>query len=249
MKSKAGQNRNVVLRIITCPIRALGRARDLYVRSLTGCGTIATHNPSSRSRRVPNYHTSHFTSLPRSLSAAASTSNGGGEDLRELMRAASARVYGHKNEKEELKNAQILGKGFDYFSAEIPQDEANGGELIDMQLLRMSPPTSPSPFSPPTSAPAAPKSKRPSPPLLPSSPPSSSRAGWPALRAVSFSFSSFVTTIVVGAQTWGSAILAGLSFFALGWVIKGGNPLPSFKTDDDNNEPSSSETADADARR
>ncbi|CAL1361349.1 unnamed protein product [Linum trigynum] len=99
MKSKAGQNRNVVLRIITCPIRALGRARDLYVRSLTGCGTVATHNPSRR-RRVPNYHTTHFTSLPRSLSAAASTSNGGGEDLRELMRAASARVYGHKNEAE-----------------------------------------------------------------------------------------------------------------------------------------------------
>ncbi|CAI0393448.1 unnamed protein product [Linum tenue] len=92
MKSKAGQNRNVVLRIITCPIRALGRARDLYVRSLTGCGTVATHNPSRR--RVPNYHPSH------SLSAAASTSNGGGEDLRELMRAASARVYGHKNEAE-----------------------------------------------------------------------------------------------------------------------------------------------------
>lgn len=33
-------------------------------------------------------------------------------------------------------------------------------------------------------------------------------------------------------QAWGSAILAGLSFFALGWVIKGSNPLPSFKSDD-----------------
>lgn len=30
-------------------------------------------------------------------------------------------------------------------------------------------------------------------------------------------------------QAWGSAILAGLSFFALGWFIKGSNPLPSFK--------------------
>ncbi|XP_073301911.1 uncharacterized protein [Primulina huaijiensis] len=29
-------------------------------------------------------------------------------------------------------------------------------------------------------------------------------------------------------QAWGSAILAGLSFFALGWIIKGSNPLPSF---------------------
>ncbi|CAL1410306.1 unnamed protein product [Linum trigynum] len=53
-------------------------------------------------------------------------------------------------------------------------------------------------------------------------------------------------------QAWGSAILAGLSFFALGWVIKGGNPLPSFKPDDDSNNndnPSSSVTADTNARR
>lgn len=30
-------------------------------------------------------------------------------------------------------------------------------------------------------------------------------------------------------SAWGSAILAGLSFFALGWVIKGENPIPSFR--------------------
>ncbi|KAL3643480.1 hypothetical protein CASFOL_014295 [Castilleja foliolosa] len=30
-------------------------------------------------------------------------------------------------------------------------------------------------------------------------------------------------------HAWGTAILAGVSFFALGWVIKGSNPLPSFK--------------------
>ncbi|XP_072961754.1 uncharacterized protein [Typha angustifolia] len=28
-------------------------------------------------------------------------------------------------------------------------------------------------------------------------------------------------------QAWGTAILAGVSFFALGWLIKGSNPLPS----------------------
>ncbi|KAK2972893.1 hypothetical protein RJ640_030010 [Escallonia rubra] len=33
-------------------------------------------------------------------------------------------------------------------------------------------------------------------------------------------------------HAWGTAILAGASFFALGWFIKGGNPLPSFKRDD-----------------
>lgn len=30
-------------------------------------------------------------------------------------------------------------------------------------------------------------------------------------------------------HAWGTAILAGVSFFALGWVIKGGNPIPSFQ--------------------
>lgn len=33
-------------------------------------------------------------------------------------------------------------------------------------------------------------------------------------------------------NAWGTAILAGLSFYALGWIIKGSNPLPSFKSDD-----------------
>ncbi|CAN1810558.1 hypothetical protein LINPERHAP1_LOCUS25941 [Linum perenne] len=35
-------------------------------------------------------------------------------------------------------------------------------------------------------------------------------------------------------QAWGTAILAGVSFFALGWIIKGENPLPSFKSDHNN---------------
>ncbi|XP_077229328.1 uncharacterized protein LOC143862203 [Tasmannia lanceolata] len=39
-------------------------------------------------------------------------------------------------------------------------------------------------------------------------------------------------------QAWGTAIFAGLSFFALGWFIKGSNPLPS-KQDDDPKPPSS----------
>ncbi|KZV53221.1 hypothetical protein F511_21478 [Dorcoceras hygrometricum] len=50
-------------------------------------------------------------------------------------------------------------------------------------------------------------------------------------------------------QAWGTAILAGLSFFALGWIIKGSNPLPSFtagttssnKTEQESTSPSSSD--------
>ncbi|CAK7350494.1 unnamed protein product [Dovyalis caffra] len=40
-------------------------------------------------------------------------------------------------------------------------------------------------------------------------------------------------------HAWGTAILAGVSFFALGWFIKGSNPLPSFKTDDSSSSSSS----------
>ncbi|KAL1335858.1 uncharacterized protein [Arachis hypogaea] len=32
-------------------------------------------------------------------------------------------------------------------------------------------------------------------------------------------------------HAWGTALLAGLAFFALGWVIKGQNPLLSFRSD------------------
>jgi len=35
-------------------------------------------------------------------------------------------------------------------------------------------------------------------------------------------------------QAWGTAILAGVSFFALGWFIKGSNPLPSLSTSKNN---------------
>ncbi|XP_074308057.1 uncharacterized protein LOC141642959 [Silene latifolia] len=36
-------------------------------------------------------------------------------------------------------------------------------------------------------------------------------------------------------HAWGTAILAGGAFFALGWFIKGGNPLPSKKDDSQHN--------------
>ncbi|CAK8530623.1 unnamed protein product [Lathyrus sativus] len=39
-------------------------------------------------------------------------------------------------------------------------------------------------------------------------------------------------------HAWGTAILAGTAFFALGWFIKGENPIPSFNSN--NNKPSSS---------
>ncbi|CAA0817845.1 Unknown protein [Striga hermonthica] len=47
-------------------------------------------------------------------------------------------------------------------------------------------------------------------------------------------------------HAWGTAILAGLSFFALGWAIKGSNPLPSFKSNDTNKSSPSGGSGDED---
>ncbi|CAN0905757.1 hypothetical protein LINGRAHAP2_LOCUS23854 [Linum grandiflorum] len=79
----------MLVRIITSPIRALGKAKDLYVRSLTDCAA----GPRQKRRRNNNNN---------NLSVAPSirTINATGEDLQELMRAASVRYYGHQNEAE-----------------------------------------------------------------------------------------------------------------------------------------------------
>lgn len=45
-------------------------------------------------------------------------------------------------------------------------------------------------------------------------------------------------------HAWGTAILAGGAFFALGWFIKGGNPLPSIGAD---SQAPSAHTSDADS--
>lgn len=85
MRSKKGQNQNKFVRIITTPIRVLGKARDMYVRSITTCGNNMNYsNPVDPAGR--------FEAFPRSYSAVTSRSGGDSEDFAELMRAASART-------------------------------------------------------------------------------------------------------------------------------------------------------------
>ncbi|KAI4316600.1 hypothetical protein L6164_024566 [Bauhinia variegata] len=87
MRSK-GQNQSMLVRIIMSPIRALGKARDLYVRSITNCGDNMNYGGNFDAA-------GRFAALPRSYSAATSRSDDG-EDFRELMRAASARTMVNK---------------------------------------------------------------------------------------------------------------------------------------------------------
>ncbi|WJX35301.1 hypothetical protein P8452_23314 [Trifolium repens] len=88
-KSGKEQKQNKIVRIITTPIRVLGKARDMYVRSITKCGNNMNYSN-------PIDPTGRFENLPRSYSAVTSRSGGGGgdnsEDFAELMRAASART-------------------------------------------------------------------------------------------------------------------------------------------------------------
>ncbi|XP_028806949.1 uncharacterized protein LOC114761692 [Neltuma alba] len=83
MRSK-GQSQNAFVRFITSPIRALGRARDFYVRNITKCGYNMNYsNPVDAAGR--------FAAFPRSYSANTSRSEDS-EDFAELVRAASART-------------------------------------------------------------------------------------------------------------------------------------------------------------
>lgn len=85
------------MKIIKTPIRALGKARDLYVRSLTGCATRS------------NYGANYGAELPRSFSTSvvSSVSANDDEDYRELVRAASVRGLGHENEMKMVLEQQL----------------------------------------------------------------------------------------------------------------------------------------------
>ncbi|XP_004485854.1 uncharacterized protein [Cicer arietinum] len=45
-------------------------------------------------------------------------------------------------------------------------------------------------------------------------------------------------------HAWGTAILAGTAFFALGWFIKGENPIPSFNSNNNNSSSSHGDNKD-----
>lgn len=83
MRKGKEQKQNKLLWFITTPFRVLGKAKDMYVRSITKCGHNMNYsNPVDAAGR--------FEALPRSYSAATSRSDN--EDFAELLRAASART-------------------------------------------------------------------------------------------------------------------------------------------------------------
>ncbi|XP_041017393.1 uncharacterized protein LOC121259735 [Juglans microcarpa x Juglans regia] len=81
MRSSKGQYQNKFVRFLTTPIRILGKARDIYVRRITDCATRVSYGQAMGCSAA----------LPKSFSVSSSRSNDG-EDLRELIRAASVRT-------------------------------------------------------------------------------------------------------------------------------------------------------------
>ncbi|KAL0431475.1 UNVERIFIED_CONTAM: hypothetical protein Sradi_0773500 [Sesamum radiatum] len=92
MSTKTIRKESKFARYMKGPVKALARARDLYVRSLSGC---ADHVHCADSMGFP---APHFESLPRSFSTNSSYSRD--EDLKELVRLASTRSLTGKVEAE-----------------------------------------------------------------------------------------------------------------------------------------------------
>lgn len=87
MKAKAGQQ-NSFLRIVTIPIRALCKARDRYVKSMTDYADRVNYSTNTKFVGV-----SRASGLPKSFSVNPARSYDS-EDFRELVRVASARSLG-----------------------------------------------------------------------------------------------------------------------------------------------------------
>ncbi|KAK8705569.1 hypothetical protein V6N13_049167 [Hibiscus sabdariffa] len=98
--SRKGHAQNKFVRFITIPFRALGKARDLYVRSMTSCAAGVSFGQGGGAA-------DYAGQLPRSFSESSAASSYANEDFRDLIRAASVRSLGHRNEVEMFLQEQL----------------------------------------------------------------------------------------------------------------------------------------------
>lgn len=99
MKTKThGHSRFV--KIMMIPLRALSKARDLYVRGLNYADSVG------RGYGNVGCPAGQFSAMPRSVSVSTSRSSGGADDLGELIRAASARSFGNKIDVDAILRQQ-----------------------------------------------------------------------------------------------------------------------------------------------
>ncbi|KAL1194384.1 hypothetical protein V5N11_017852 [Cardamine amara subsp. amara] len=107
---KRGQKQNKFFKIITMPLKVLGKARDLYMRSITGCAA-RTHYSSAVDTASAPFPRSRSTSSAFSSSASSRRRTSDfnfDDDYSELLRAASVRSLGHKNEIDMIIHQQLM---------------------------------------------------------------------------------------------------------------------------------------------
>ncbi|KAL1218250.1 hypothetical protein V5N11_000875 [Cardamine amara subsp. amara] len=107
---KRGQKQNKFFKIITMPLKVLGKARDLYMRSITGCAA-RTHYSSAVDTASAQFPRSRSTSSAFSSSASSRRRTSDfnfDDDYSELLRAASVRSLGHKNEIDMIIHQQLM---------------------------------------------------------------------------------------------------------------------------------------------
>lgn len=115
---KGKHNQSKFMRIIRMPFRVLGKARDFYVRSLTEYAARGNYGNGM------TFQGGSFPSLPKSFSVGASRCNDG-EDYSELIRAASMRSMGHRNEVDLLIHQHLMQSAANR-SKEFPKSSSVG---------------------------------------------------------------------------------------------------------------------------
>lgn len=103
MKAKAG-NQNRFFRIITIPIRALGKARDFYVKSMTDYADRVSYG-----NVMAGPGTGQTPTLPKSFSVHTTRSYEN-SDISELIRASSTRSSGSKVDLDSYLQKQMQMK-------------------------------------------------------------------------------------------------------------------------------------------
>ncbi|KAL5071771.1 hypothetical protein RYX36_022658 [Vicia faba] len=123
------------MRIMCSPIRALGKARDAYVRSITNCGHSMSYGsyPMDSASRFSSLSRTQSTATSRRSSSSSSLSRlDNNEDFAELVRAASARTLGNRidmdlvlkqrQQQEQQKMNKKLPKSSSVGMAKIDED-------------------------------------------------------------------------------------------------------------------------------
>lgn len=97
------RTRNKFIRYLKVPFKALGKARDFYVRSLTSCASRIGHG------HCPNHFPVEYYELSRSFGESSSSmpNVNKDDDTTELIRATSVRSSSYGNEMNMFSPKQL----------------------------------------------------------------------------------------------------------------------------------------------